>query len=111
MRWIFIVLMLGVTSFCFGQKKESKKSPEEKSLEMANELKKDLELSKDQYEKVKLIYVKYLKEKSELNVKIKEIEKQKKALKKSRNTMINNVLSVEQKKELVKQKIKKKRRK
>lgn len=111
MRLVIIALMLGLTSFCYAQNDESKKSVEQKSVELADELKKELSLSNEQHEKVKLIYVKYLKEKKELNAKIKELEKLKKAIKSDRNSMINNVLTSEQKKELEKQKNKKKRKK
>ena len=110
MRLLIFVLMLGLTSFCYGQKEQVKKNVEEKGAEFADDLKKDLSLSEEQFEKIKLIYVKYLKEKDELNVKIKELEKRKKAIKTTRNDMINSVLSPEQKKELERQKNKKKKK-
>jgi Spy/CpxP family protein refolding chaperone len=46
-----------------------------------------------------------------LNTKIKELEHRKKAIKTTRNNMINSALTPEQKKELEKQKNKKKRKK
>ena len=110
MRLLFMVLMLTVTSLSFGQKKENKKTVEEKGGEMANELKKGLNLNDVQYEKAKSIYVKYLKEKEEINAKIKEFEKKKKILKVNRNDLISEVLTIEQKEELEKQKNKKKRK-
>ncbi|MCB9365361.1 MAG: hypothetical protein H6587_12390 [Flavobacteriales bacterium] len=111
MRLVIIVLMVGLTSFCYGQENESKKDVGKESIEKADELKKMLDLSGEQYEKVKLIYVRYLKEKNELNTKIKELEKRKKAIKIDRNSMIISVLTPDQKKELERQKNKKKRSK
>lgn len=111
MKLTIIVLMLGLTSFCFGQKEDVKKTVDDKSVEIADKLKKELNLSEKQYEKVKLIYINYLKDKDELGIKIKELEKRKKTLKTNKNDMINNVLTPEQKKELERQKTKKKKKK
>lgn len=107
MRLLIFVLTLGLTSFCYGQKEQAKKSVEEKSIELTEGLK-YLSLSEEQFEKVKLIYVKYLNEKDELNSKIKELEKRKKAIKVNRNNMINSVLTPDQKKQLERRKNKKK---
>jgi type I restriction-modification system DNA methylase subunit len=111
MRVVVLLVLFFISVISFAQKDEKKKTIEEKSVEVADELKKDLGLSEEQYEKVRLIYVKYLKEKDELNTKIKELEHRKKAIKTTRNNMINSALTPEQKKELEKQKNKKKRKK
>lgn len=111
MRIVIIVLMLGLTSFCYAQKEESKNSVEEKSIELADELKKELGLSEEQYEKVRLIYVDYTEQKKVLNQEIKQLEKQKKELKNNRNLKINSILTAEQKAKVEKKQNSKRRKK
>jgi len=106
MKYMIIVLMLVSTSLCFGQKEEVKKTIEEKSVEMTEELKKELKLSDEQFIKAKLIYVDYLTQKEELSNKIKLLEKQKKELKSIRNSKVKEILNTEQKNKIELQKAK-----
>lgn len=110
MKYMIIILMLVSTSLCFGQKKEVKKTIEEKSFEMAEELKKELKLSDEQFIKAKLIYVDYLTQKEELSNKIKLLEKQKKELKSIRNSKVKEILNTEQKNKIELQKAKKQKK-
>ena len=54
MRVVILLVLLFVSVISFAQKDEKKKTIEEKSIDMADELKKDLGLSDEQYEKVRL---------------------------------------------------------
>jgi hypothetical protein len=90
-KYITLSIALTMCFICNAQTKKQKKTLEQKSAEMTAELAKELKLTKPQKEKVKAIYLDYLKEKEVLEAKID-------ALKKARKEKINNLLTDEQKK-------------
>ena len=83
-------VFIATISICSAQAKQ-KKTLEQKSIEMTTKLKKELKLTNAQTEKITPIYLAYLKEKKVLEDKIS-------ALKKERNTKINEILTDDQKK-------------
>lgn len=114
LKSIILLTVLSVfISICGAQNKKTKKTLEEKALEMTMKLDKDIPLSKEQKVKITATNVSYLKEKKILDTKIKTIEQEKKKLKKAKKLQIENLLTATQKKkkeELKKKKSKKKKK-
>ncbi len=98
---LFSVLFFFAT-VCSAQKKKPKKTKEQKSIEMTNELNKEVKLTKAQHEKIKSINLDYLTEKEAIENRLDE-------LKKAKKNKINAILTDEQKKK--REALKKKKKK
>ena len=87
LKYGILSIIISLTfSVCSAQ---NKSSVDEKSSKMTEKLTKEVKLSKEQQEKVKVIYTDYINKK-------KALEKKLKKLKKEKNTTINQILTEEQ---------------